>query len=191
MVRILWGVCNHFVHELEYGLLWVIRVWNGKVFLALCWGKDENQVSIKFSKMDLSINLENTTLYIRVAGLVKTSKGFLFEKSHKGYIYTVGGKIKLNESSEDAIKREVMEELGMRFEHFALRSVIENFFVKGTEKVHEICFVYDIEDLFEGPLPEGFIEVPIEDLDKHDIRPDVVTPLLKEGGDTIKHIIKK
>lgn len=141
--------------------------------------------------MDLSIHLEDTTLYIRVAALIKTKNGFLFEKSNKGYIYAVGGKVKLNETSEEALQREVVEELGMRFERFALCSVIENFFTKGTEKVHEICFVYDVQDLFEDPLPEGFIEVALDDLDKHDIRPSVITPLLKEGGGVFKHSIKK
>ena len=74
--------------------------------------------------MDLQIKLQDTTLKIRVAGLVKTSKGYLFEKNQeKGYVFTIGGKIMLNESSEDAIKREIEEEIGMNVKEIKLRSL--------------------------------------------------------------------
>jgi 8-oxo-dGTP pyrophosphatase MutT (NUDIX family) len=70
--------------------------------------------------MDLSIPIQDTTLYIRVAGIIKTNSGYLFEwdKSRQSYIYTVGGKIKLNETSEEALKREVFEEIGFEFKKF-------------------------------------------------------------------------
>lgn len=139
--------------------------------------------------MDLSIQLGDTKLYIRVAGFVKTANGFLFEKSNKGYLYTVGGKIALNETSEEAIKRELMEEIGMEVKKLNLVAVNENFFKIDEKCTHEICFVYSIKDLFVGKLPEGFVEIPLEDIGNHDIRPSSITTLIQEGGKIFKHII--
>jgi 8-oxo-dGTP pyrophosphatase MutT (NUDIX family) len=139
--------------------------------------------------MDLSIQLGNTKLYIRVAGFVKTANGFLFEKSAKGYLYTVGGKIGLNETSEEAIKRELMEEIGMEVKNLNLVAVNENFFKVEDKGTHEICFVYNIEDLFTGEIPEGFVEIPLDDILNHDIRPSSIPILINEGGKNFKHII--
>lgn len=140
--------------------------------------------------MDLSIQLENTVLYIRVAGLLKTSRGFLFEKSPKGYIYTIGGKVKLNESSEEAMKREIMEEVGMEVKKMNLRSVLENFYTTEKEKVHEICFVYEIDEEFNGVIPSEFIEVSMDDINEHDVKPIQIIDIVKsEKG--FKHIIVK
>ena len=141
--------------------------------------------------MDLSIKLENTRLYIRVAGLVKTERGYLFEKSPKGYLYTLGGKIKLDESSKEAIAREVQEEIGMDVKNFTLRSVVENFFKTDEGNTHEICFFYEVDEFFTGALPEGFFEIPASELDNHDIRPAAMKEILKSAPGSFKHIINK
>jgi len=141
--------------------------------------------------MDLSILVQDTIVYIRVAGLIKTPHGFLFEKSKSGYIRTVGGKVMLNETSEEAIKREIIEEIGMEVINLTLCSVVENLYTKATEKVHEICFVYRIGDIFESVIPEGFVEVPIEDIDKFDVRPSSIVDILKSKESSFKHIIQK
>lgn len=143
--------------------------------------------------MDLSIPIQDTTLYIRVAGIIKTNSGYLFEwdKSRQSYIYTVGGKIKLNETSEEALKREVFEEIGFEFNDFSLCSVMENLFTKGDKKVHEICFIYEINDIFQGELPDGFIEVTPENIHQYDVRPTPMYDLIKNHKDTFKHIIQK
>lgn len=140
--------------------------------------------------MDLSILVEETRVYIRVAGIVRTPNGFIFEKSKDGYLFTLGGKIKLNETSREAIKREIMEEIGMQVEHLTLRSVIENLYKKGAEKVHEICFVYNVDDIFEATIPKGFLEVPMSDFNKFDIKPSSLVSILKDSKGTFEHIIQ-
>jgi 8-oxo-dGTP pyrophosphatase MutT (NUDIX family) len=141
--------------------------------------------------MDLSIKLQDTKVKIRVAGLVKTAKGYLFEKSDKEYIFTLGGKIMLNESSKEAIIRETKEEIGMDVENLSLRGIIENFYGTGDDKVHEICFVYEIDDLFTGEVPSEFVEVSMEDIQNHDIRPAPVVDILKSEKNSFKNIVVK
>ena len=141
--------------------------------------------------MDLSIKVQDTTLNIRVAGLVKTTNGFLFEKSKNGYIFTIGGRVRVGESTHEALIREVMEEIGMKAEKVTLRSVIENFYTSSNEKVQEICFVYEVDNEFTGAIPPEFIQVTVEDIDKYDVRPKPIIDLLKSEKGSFKHIIIK
>ena len=141
--------------------------------------------------MDLSVQIDGIKLKIRVAGIVSTPKGFLFEKSDKNYIFPIGGKIKINETSCEALIREIQEEIGLRIDNPVLVSIFENFYDSGTEKVHEICFVYKVETMFKGTLPDNFIEVVREDLEKFKILPKPIAEILKYDGEWFRHIIIK
>lgn len=122
---------------------------------------------------------------------MKTPNGFLFEKSKKGYLFALGGRIKIGETSREAMIRETIEEIGVEVKELTLCSVIENFFVSENQKVQEICFVYKIDEIFNEIVPPLFVEVPIEDLDKYDIRPNKLVDVLKSEGNSFKHIIVK
>ena len=60
--------------------------------------------------MDLTLPIEDKILNIRVAVILKTKIGYVLEKSKNGYFFVLGGRIKINESSEQAARREVFEE---------------------------------------------------------------------------------
>ena len=118
--------------------------------------------------MDLSIGVGDATLYIRVAVIIKTKGGeYIFEKREDLYLFTVGGKIKINESSVDAAQREIEEELGIQINKLNPRAVIENFYTYNSEKVHEICFVYESIDTYDDVLPSEFVSVADDALDKY------------------------
>ena len=60
------------------------------------------------------------------------------------YYYSIGGGVHLGETSEEAVKREIFEETGARYEVDYLAVIHENFFVgssdlKGVD-CHEIAF---------------------------------------------------
>ncbi|HEY4478135.1 MAG TPA: NUDIX domain-containing protein [Candidatus Paceibacterota bacterium] len=139
--------------------------------------------------MDLQINVGDSILYIRTAGIIRTKNGILFEKHPKGYIYLLGGKIQIDESSDQAIKREIKEEIDFTISNVKLISVLENFFPMENGKIHEICFVYDVEDIFIGQIPENMTEVKPEDLGKHQILPLPIGEMLKNKDFSFKHLI--
>lgn len=141
--------------------------------------------------MDLSIVIKDTKLKIRAAAILPTLSGFLFERSDKDYIFTIGGKIMINETSEEAIKREVMEEIGMRIEKLSLCSVIENIYTNGNEKVHEICFVYKVDTIFRGSIPIGFVEVSLKNIDNYIIKPTYIIDILKQANIPFRHFMIK
>lgn len=57
----------------------------------------------------------------------------------------LGGTVEFGESSQIALKREFLEELGVEVEVLSGPLVIENLFVFEGENGHEIMFVFEIE----------------------------------------------
>jgi 8-oxo-dGTP pyrophosphatase MutT (NUDIX family) len=142
--------------------------------------------------MDLSIQLENVKLNIRVAVLIKTNKGYLFEKGKDDYLFALGGRVKVNESSLQAAQREVLEEIGYTLKpDVKLMAVVENFFNTATSAVHEICFVYNQEEVVEIDLPDNFVQVQESDLAQEDIRPEIIKKIIMEVRGGISHYVIK
>jgi 8-oxo-dGTP pyrophosphatase MutT (NUDIX family) len=141
--------------------------------------------------MDLSINLENSVLYIRVALLIKSQNGYIFEKSPLGHVFPVGGKIKLNETSIEAAKREMMEELGFEVKNLKFKSVLENFYSKDDINFHELCFVYETGDVFLEEVGEGFVEISESNIDSLDIRPKIMIDFILGKDNEFSKILNK
>lgn len=57
----------------------------------------------------------------------------------------LGGGIEFGESSEEAMLREISEEIGTDVENLNLIKVIENIFTYEGKQWHEVVFVYDAE----------------------------------------------
>ena len=132
--------------------------------------------------MDLSINVEGTTLYIRTAVILKSEDGYILEQSEKGYTFLVGGKLQINEYSAEGVKREIFEEIGFVANNLSLVKVMEHIYTKSNgEKMHEICFTYICNDIYDGVLPsEGFVTISKDDLVASDIRPESIKKILLE-----------
>ena len=141
---------------------------------------------------DLAIAVDDTTLNIRVAVIIKTKGGeYIFEKRADLYLFVLGGRIKINESSIDAAQREIEEELGIKINRLNPRAVIENFFINNSEKVHEICFVYESIDTYDDVLPSEFVSIADNALDNYDIRPKAIVDILKDKTQGFRHIVIK
>jgi len=141
--------------------------------------------------MDLTIQLNNIKLNIRVAVLIKTSKGYIFEKGNDGYFFTLGGRVKINESSLEAAQREVREEIDYDMTQGKLVAIVENFFGPIDAVVHEICFVYRQHEMITVDLPSNFLELDERDLINKDIRPEIIRKIIIDTNDGIAHYILK
>ena len=141
--------------------------------------------------MDLTIQLEGIKLNIRVAVLIKTAKGYLFEKGNKGYLFTLGGRVKIGETSFEAAQREVFEEIGYDIKNIKLMAIVENFFGPADAKVQEICFVYSHEGIINITLPAEFVEIEASALAGQDIRPEIMKKIIAESKDGITHYMVK
>lgn len=102
----------------------------------------------EFMSSDLTLAVDNGFVNIRVGAIIIKNGKFLMVKNDAAdYLYSVGGRIKYGETSEEAVRREVFEETGINLEIDRLGFVHENFFYGDTGKtlgkpIYEISFFY-------------------------------------------------
>lgn len=102
--------------------------------------------------MDLTFKTEMGIFNYRVGAIIIHDNKLLMVKNSKSpYFYSVGGRVKLHETAEDAVIREVFEETGLHMEVEKLGFVHENFFTEEVtkEKFHELSFFFYIKDMGE------------------------------------------
>jgi ADP-ribose pyrophosphatase YjhB (NUDIX family) len=97
------------------------------------------------------------------------------------YARTIGGAIEFGERSEDAVRREVREELGADILDPTLLGVLENIFEIEGRQVHEIVFVYDAQ--FADASYYSRTEIPVREAAC--IAPAEWIPLSAFGDDSL------
>lgn len=97
---------------------------------------------------DLSIIIDGVKFNFRVGLLVKKKKQVLVECNPDfDFVVLPGGRVKTLESSEDALIREINEEMKIDLTNYNLEflGIDENFFELYNIKYHELYFIYKIE----------------------------------------------
>lgn len=83
---------------------------------------------------------------LRVAAVIlHQSRLLVMTESNLSYSYLVGGRIKLHENSEQALQRELLEELHESPRRMQFLWTVENFFIDKQKQFHEICLFYLVE----------------------------------------------
>ena len=96
--------------------------------------------------MDLSVVLNNQKLNVRACAIIiHDNKLLVHNNVNESHVALVGGRVKIGESSEQTLKREIMEEMGKEVEIIEYISTIENFFDADDMPYHEIMFVYRVD----------------------------------------------
>jgi 8-oxo-dGTP pyrophosphatase MutT (NUDIX family) len=72
-----------------------------------------------------------------------------------------GGGIEFGERSDEALRREIREELGAEISDLRLLGVLESLFVSRGVPGHEICFVYEARSI-DGSLEAEDVVVTVE-----------------------------
>ena len=136
----------------------------------------------------------------RAAALIIQDNKLLFAKNvnHPCY-YIVGGGIEENETSEEAVIREVFEETGLRLEVKGLVMIQERFYEVGRNKHHEIVFFYlmkckgyiDVLDnsFSDQGTEETLLWLPISGLEEFNIIPEFLKTKSFYNMTGIEHIV--
>lgn len=103
------------------------------------------------TQQDFRTKVGNTVFGVRATALIVQNNQLLVTKEGD-YFYTIGGAIQVNESTEEAVVREVREELGVRAQAGQLAFVVENRFEQDGVSYHNIEFHYLVNLLEEAPL---------------------------------------
>ena len=153
---------------------------------------------------DLNFRTPGGTFNYRVGAIIIRGSKLLMVKSGKPrpYYWTVGGRVKLHETAEQAIQREVLEETGIAFEAERLAFIHENFFEEKElgERYHEMNLYFlmkpnsaadSIADkAIVGDQPGDILEwLPFDKLSDIQIYPEFFRTKLKNPGGGIEHIV--
>ena len=120
------------------------------------------------NKQDLSTMIGDVKLNIRVGAILEYQNKILIEKNKAiDYCVLPGGRIHTLESTEEAIIRELKEELGIDISYKKIKiiSIIENFFEKDNKKYHELYYLYKIELDNDYNIKDGFENIDNNDSD--------------------------
>lgn len=117
---------------------------------------------------DIAFKRNDEWFRFRVCAIIMHVGKVLMATSNKiGFYYAVGGGVEHNESTEDAVKREVFEETGVHMEIDRLAFINENFFL-GLEfafgkklHCHELAFYYLMK--YDPSMPINLENVVTED----------------------------
>ena len=140
--------------------------------------------------MDIHENINKINFYLRSAVIIETDEGYIFEKDDfTGIYFIVGGGIEINESSEEAAKREIFEEIGIKIEEIRLKAIIERFFEEKNKNYHGIEFFYEAKKIEKINLHENFYTLKINEMEKMNIKPKIICDIIKSGKKKIQHII--
>lgn len=140
----------------------------------------------------------------RAAAIIVEENCVLFARNEvDDYYYSVGGAVHMGETSEEAVKREVFEETGVRYEVDHLAVIHENFFIgtsglKGID-FHEVTFYYMMKPMGKrdfkststtmSGVKETMLWVPIDELDKFKAYPTFMKEFLRSEHNGVEHII--
>ena len=152
---------------------------------------------------DLSIIIDGIKFNVRVGLLIKRRSDILIECNPDfDFVVLPGGRVKTLESSEDALIREINEEMKIDLTNYNLEfiGIDENFFELDNIKYHELYFIYKIEiDENNDDFKEGMINydskvnyykwINILDLKGVNLLPKSLINIIDSNG--IHHSIQK
>ena len=104
---------------------------------------------------DMCVPCGDGLVNIRVGALIVKDGRMLMVESSRGYLYSVGGRIKMGETAEEAVVREILEETGVRMSVKRLIAVHENYF-RGDMSTNLGKLIYEVSFYFLMDVPEDF-----------------------------------
>jgi len=144
--------------------------------------------------MDITLNVEDYLLNVRTSGIIIHDNKILLHKNiNEEHYALIGGRVAIGESSEEALKREVMEEMGKEVDIIEGLTTVENFFEMKDSKYYEILFVHRLEfkdgqdkkilDTIKNVEGKDYLIyewIDIDEIDKYPLRPKVIKDMLKD-----------
>ncbi|HEM3500622.1 NUDIX domain-containing protein [Streptococcus suis] len=146
--------------------------------------------------MDFRTRIENQIFGVRATALIIKDGKIFLTKDSKGRHYTIGGAIAVNETAQDAVVREVKEELGVDSCVNQLAFVVENQFTHEDIDFHNIEFHFIVEpigeipkEMIEGKLKQACEWIELDNLVNLDIVPAFLAQELPNWNGQVKHIM--
>ena len=157
--------------------------------------------------MDIRLKIEDCNFFCRAGGLIEQDGKYLIMRiDDSKYYHIPGGHIELFEDSNQAVAREIKEEVGFEVEPKFLFCINENFYIQNDRKFHGIEFYFVLNPKDKIPMKDWeimendkgsihelhFQWVTIEQIKNIDLRPyNVKNLIINNQLSTFNHLIKK
>ena len=145
-------------------------------------------------QQDFRTKVGNTVFGVRATALIVKDNRLLVVEDEDGF-YTIGGAIQVDEATEDAVVREVKEELGVASRAVQLAFIVENRFEQSRIHYHNIEFHYLVDLLEDAPLTmqEDAKPLPcrwlaLNDLHTINLKPAFLKTTLPNWDGQLRHI---
>ena len=146
------------------------------------------------SQQDFRTKVGNTVFGVRATALIVEEGKLLVVEDEDGF-YTIGGAIQVGERTEEAVIREVKEELGVKAQAGQLAFVLENRFEQAGVHFHNIEFHNLVDLLEDAPLTmqEDARQLPcrwiaLNQLHTVPLKPGFLKTVLPEWDGQLRHI---
>ena len=154
--------------------------------------------------MDVKIVHDNIKFKLRVSGIIIEDNKILVEQYKEDEYCLPGGYVELNETTENAIKRELYEETKIKFKINRFFGTVENFFTnKRNERTHEIDFYYFLKgsnvyknlklDVIEqgeySQINHHFKWIELDKLIDYNLVPEEIKKLIIKNDENNIHIV--
>ena len=156
--------------------------------------------------MDCAFTKDDKWFRYKACAIIVQDEHVLFAPNKLMDIYyAVGEAIKVGETAEEAVVREVSEETSIKYEIDHLAEIHENFFKDNDGNLknlycHEIALYFVMKskksqilnsNSYVFGVKENIVWLPINDLDKYNAYPRFVKQYLEPQYSSIEHIISK
>ena len=147
---------------------------------------------------DITVNVGGYRVNLRVGAIVcQGDKVLVCRMRDKNWWFLPGGRIKTNESSLVALKRELSEEIGESFHIVRPAICSENFFELDGHSFHEVCTYYEVQWLGTENLEqqenanEVFDWIARKDVSNIDLKPAFIKRHLVNPSPNLELVIHR
>ncbi|WP_044336741.1 NUDIX hydrolase [Rossellomorea aquimaris] len=153
--------------------------------------------------MDIVFKHNKDVFNYRVVAVWMENEHVLLHKQVEDTYWSLpGGRVVIGEASQESLKREMREELGIDVKVEQLVMVNENFFTFKEWDFHEIGFYYSVKASGRSIFQKGAFHglegdrllykwIPIEELSTLEIYPEVIKDMLLHQSNETQHSVSK
>lgn len=148
--------------------------------------------------IDIRLRIDDRSFCLRAAALIIENGRLLVAKEkHHNPFYTIGGGVRMGETTREAAQREAWEETGIRYEVDRLLYIQERFFTYDGMQKHEVAFYYLMKEkrseIAEGTQSDYAREtlhwIPVEELPATEIVPGFLKTALQNIPENVRHFV--
>jgi ADP-ribose pyrophosphatase YjhB (NUDIX family) len=149
--------------------------------------------------MYINFKHDHKCFNLRVSSVINKDDKILFSRDNDFYTLP-GGRVFFGETTENALKRTILNDLNIKIKIVKLLSINENFFDYGVDEYHELLFVYLCEidndeeiadEIVNTKKDKSYHFITMKEILNLNLKPEFLLSDLKNISQDIMHNVNK